>query len=97
MKKTTLELRRDENHVYNYGLTYIPEQEKESSVLNKLVEWSAGKSITIYKHLLRVEQEQSSDSPSQSRFYETHIPQVGYIKIPYCHRITYLDIYYQDK
>lgn len=112
MDKDTIELSRDKNHIYGYGLICPSEHESsESLILDKIIEWSqihkwsqydeqtgeghgfliSNKNKKIYKHLIRIEQE----NISTDRFYKPFNGKNGHNLIPYCDRVIYLDIYWQ--
>lgn len=97
MKKDTIELERDSNHIKGYGiLPYMDKWNNESNILDAIVEWSRKrKTVKIYKHIVRV----SEENISKDRFYvSNHIKTIHneiITQIPYCDRVVYLDIYYQ--
>lgn len=98
MKKHTIELIRRLKHIKGYGIFPTVSfdsrpADSEIEVLNRIVEWSSGKNVSIYKHVVRWENENISTTD----FYTVDLPQVPISKIPYCDYVCYLDIYYQDK
>lgn len=85
MKKETIEICREKSLK---GYTTLQESFTQSDILNKIVEWSKDKNILIYEHLLRVGEENISKTEFCSVCEDT--------VIPYCERVVYLDIYYQE-
>lgn len=99
MKKHTIELARRLKHIKGYGVWENPINGQrfpthEIEVLNRIVEWSNGKSVTIYKHLVRSEEE--NISTTEFHTVKCGVPADG-MQIPLCDLVYYLDIYYQDK
>lgn len=94
MKKEIIELERLVNHRKGYGLMRDLTW-NENDVLNKIVEWSQGKNVLIYKHLVRIEEEDAegitigSFGPIGGPYKEEAYPT--------CHRVKYLDIFYQER
>ena len=87
MKKETLELSRSRS-ISRYGDLNPPVS--ESDILDSIVDFSKDKNISIYKHLLRIEEE----NISTTEFYS--VPTITG-KIPYCDKVYYLDIYFQER
>ena len=94
MNKETIELERLTEHRKNYGLIW-DETWTENDILNKIVEWSQGKNVVIYRHMLRIEQEDMGGNTT-SKFGPLGGP-YREETFPSCHRVKYLDIYYQEK
>lgn len=97
MNKTTLELERDRNHIKGYGLFY-EKTWTQHDILNKITKWSEGKNITIYNHILRIEEENIRENDLYIPFQNDPegARQCGQTPIPRCDRVKYLDIYYQS-
>lgn len=99
MNKDTIELDRRTDFPWGYGVT--SESYTESTILNKIIEWSkpktpiCGVSIQkqVYKHLTRVEYENITEDPS--KFHKPFNGERGFTPIPVCDRVVYLDIYWQ--
>ncbi len=89
MKKETIELERDKNWKLGWGKAYDYAW-GEMEILNKIVEWSQGKKVTIYRHLTRVEHVFPDGT-----IYKPKIPGVVAGNEEDCDRVKYLDIYYQ--
>ncbi len=87
MKKETFELSRTRS-ISGYGDITPPVS--EADILDSIVDFSKDKNISVYKHLLRIEEE----NISTTEFY--NVPTITR-KIPYCEKVYYLDIYYQEK
>ncbi len=85
MKKETIELHRGK---CTQGYVYISSPVSDSIILDAIVDFSRDKNVTIYRDILRVEEENISSVD----FYEFQN-----LKIPYCEKVYYLDIYYQEK
>ena len=92
MNKDSIEIERDSNHISGYSrFTYLEESSEE--ILDKLIEWSKGRSEKIYKHKVRYVQENISDK--RFYFFDGGMGRCSKAKIPYCDLVCYLDIYYQ--
>ncbi len=91
MNKDTIELER-KKHRKGYGVindcSYT-----ENDILNVLVDWSRNKNIRIYRHLLRIEEEDMPDMDN-GQFGPIGGPYTEVV-YPRCDRVKYLDIYYQ--
>lgn len=85
MKKETVEIYRVK---CAQGYAFVSPPISESIILDAIVNFSCGRNITIYKDVLRIEEENISTTD----FYEFND-----LKIPYCDKVYYLDIYYQEK
>lgn len=87
MKKKTIELFRDSGFFSGYFWAKDPVSEED--ILNKLVEFSDGKNIHIYKHLKKIREENAKTNQPKSD------------KNPYgcdiVDKVIYLDIYYQER
>lgn len=106
MKKETLELKREKKHIKGYGkLIPDPYTNKDSNaILDKLVEWSQGKNITIYSHNSYTQEENVGEDGIYAYFrYGQKITKEEFeaddeaYSVPYCDLVYYLDIYYQEK
>ncbi len=89
MKKVTIELERDKNWQLGWGKMYDYHW-TEDNVLNKIVKWSKGKKVRIYRHLVRLEHEFPDGT-----VYKSPIPGIVAGNGEICDRVRYLDIYYQ--
>ena len=96
MNKETIELERDTNHIKGYGMVY-DKTWGEIDVLNKIVEWSRGKDVKVYRHYTRIVEENVRENDLYIPFQND--PEgarlCGQTPIPRCDRVKYLDIYYQ--
>ncbi len=94
MKKETIELERNPDHIPGW-VSWGGNVWDDTAILNKIVEWSAGKNVSIYKHIKRIVEElqegmkKHKTGPVLGPFTEKEFRD--------CHQVTYLDIYYQEK
>lgn len=91
MLKDTIDLVKFEKHIHGYGHMSIPNTDSYE-VLDKLVEWSKGKNVKIYKHFVRTREENIDYDGPKYEFWSNNCPPAS---IPYCDLIVYLEIYYQ--
>lgn len=100
MNKETIELERRVKHIKGYGFWGMKEwRDNDPEVLDEIVKWSEGKSVKVYKHTLRIVEENISDTEF---YYYAGVPSAGIYdngtlsqKIPYCDWVCYLEIYWQ--
>ncbi len=84
MTKETFELKRDTDHIYNYGQMYPPYSTDSISTMDFLVEWSKrpeNKDKVIYKHYIR--QMQENPRPDDDK------------ELIMCDLVYYIDIFSQ--
>jgi hypothetical protein len=98
MEKTSIELRRDENHPKGYGNWNDPTADS-SEILDRLINWAQrpeNLGQKIYRHVLRIAEEKVGELGEydfsvggwSQAFERGH-------GIQRCHRVIYLDIYHQ--
>ena len=98
MNKTTIELRRYENHPCGYGKMNLP-NESSSEILDRIIEWAQKPENIgqkVYRHLLRFEEEKGGELGEydfSKGGWNAHLDR-GH-GIQRCHLVIYLDIYHQ--
>jgi len=95
MKKHTIKLlSRPLTQNYSY-IGYDNGILSETAIMNKIIEFSQGKNIKIYKHIVRNEWIENTKKYG----YKTHFTNGKPLDkpIPKGDEVFYLDIYYQDK
>jgi hypothetical protein len=87
MTKHTIEIFRDENFIKGYGWLNAPYTEEE--VLDAVAKLCNEQNKKVYKHLIRHEDENISDTD----FYSPEKNQS--MRIPRCHKVVYCDVWLQ--
>jgi len=107
MKKVTIELARTQNHIQGYGRIVQPYKDSPE-ILNKIVEWSQDKNISVYSHRVYSVEGEASDrvyayfadgeKVSEEKYNLLKDDKRGRAYfVCYCELVDYLDIYYQEK
>jgi hypothetical protein len=89
MTKHTIEIFRDESFIQGYGWRNTPYTEEE--VLDAVAKLCNEQDKKVYKHLIRYAEE----NVSNVLFYSPNTCRHDDMRIPYCHRVVYCDIWLQ--
>ena len=109
MKKETIELTRTKNFPQGYGrMDYYYPHKDSPEVLNKIVDWSQDKNVSVYSHRVYSVEENVGDSVYAHFIDGKKVTEEEYILqnrskdrkayfVRYCELVDYLEIYYQEK